>query len=228
MTAKRRYRLLCPIARALDVLGDRWALLIVRDLHAGPARYQELEVGLGMATNLLATRLTELTEAGVIRKSSELGSRAYELTELGRQTDRVLWELSRFGANLEPEPEPRRPGNLRLMALPLRLMLESVEDRPELVVRLLVDDDAFTIVSSAAGVELGYGDLGSDDEPDLVIRTDYEGFLDVGEGRLTIEEFAAKSVDIVKGEEHAASFLAMMASAINAFSDAPRDFAPRT
>ena len=71
MTAKRRYRLLCPIARALDVVGDRWALLIVRDLHAGPARFQDLETGLGIATNLLTTRLTELTKAGVIEKSTD-------------------------------------------------------------------------------------------------------------------------------------------------------------
>ena len=66
MTAKRRYRLLCPIARALDAVGDRWALLILRDLHAGPARYQELNEGLGIATNLLSTRLAELTDAGLL------------------------------------------------------------------------------------------------------------------------------------------------------------------
>jgi DNA-binding HxlR family transcriptional regulator len=213
VTAKRRYRLLCPIARTLDVLGDRWSLLIVRDLHAGPARYQDLEEGLGIATNLLATRLLQLTEAGVIRRSSEQGSRAYELTDLGRRTDRILWELSRFGANLAPEPEPRRPGNLRLLTLPLRLLLESVEDRPELVARLLVDDDAFTIISSASGVQLRYNDQDPDVAPDLVIQTDYEGLLDAGEGRLAIEQFAADHVEIVTGDEHAGPFLTMMARA---------------
>ena len=81
MTAKRHYNLLCPIARALDAVGDRWTLLILRDLHAGPARYQELHEGLGIATNLLSTRLTELTNDGLIRQPSERG--ACELTDLG-------------------------------------------------------------------------------------------------------------------------------------------------
>lgn len=80
MTAKRRYRLLRPIARALDAVGDRWALLIVRDLHAGPARFHDLETGLGIATNLLSTRLTELTEAGLIEKSTAVGRGVYQLT----------------------------------------------------------------------------------------------------------------------------------------------------
>ncbi|MCP4968475.1 MAG: helix-turn-helix transcriptional regulator, partial [bacterium] len=96
MPEKRSYRLLCPIARALDVIGDRWTLLILRDLHAGPARYQELQEGLGMATNLLSTRLVELTAAGLIHKPNP-GRSAYELTVLGRLTDRVLWELAGFG-----------------------------------------------------------------------------------------------------------------------------------
>ena len=107
MTAKRRYRLLCPIARALDAVGDRWALLILRDLHAGPARFQELETGLGIATNLLSTRLSELGSAGLVSKSTTEGRAVYELTELGRQTDRLLWELSQFGARLDPDPDPR-------------------------------------------------------------------------------------------------------------------------
>ncbi len=116
MTAKRHYNLLCPIARALDAVGDRWTLLILRDLHAGPARYQELHVGLGIATNLLSTRLTELTDSGLIHKPSE--GNAYELTDLGRRTDRILWELSQFGGALDRDPDPREPGNLRTLALP--------------------------------------------------------------------------------------------------------------
>ena len=123
MTERRRYRLLCPIARALDVLGDRWTLLILRDLHAGPARFQELQEGLSIATNLLSTRLTELTESGMIERSKEAG---YQLTEAGRSTDRILWELARFGASLGRDDHPREPGNLRTIALPLRILLESV------------------------------------------------------------------------------------------------------
>jgi DNA-binding HxlR family transcriptional regulator len=83
MTAKRRYRLLCPIARALDAVGDRWAPLIVRYLHAGSGRFHALEIGLGIATNLLSTRLTELNEAGLIEKSTDMGRVAYRTVQYG-------------------------------------------------------------------------------------------------------------------------------------------------
>jgi len=212
MTAKRRYRLLCPIARALDVVGDRWALLIVRDLHAGPARFQDLETGLGIATNLLSTRLTELTESGLIEKSTDVGRGRYQLTELGRRTDRLLWELARFGSQVDPDPDPREPGNLRTIALPLRLILEAVPDRPDLVARLLIDDDSFTIISTADRVAVEYGDTSS--EPDVVVRTDYEGFLDAGEGRISLDEFATRHIDIVDGAAHADAFLTLMSAAM--------------
>jgi len=213
MTAKRQYRLLCPIARALDVVGDRWALLIVRDLHAGPARFHDLETGLGIATNLLSTRLTELTEAGLIEKSTDAERSAYQLTELGRHTDRLLWELARFGTQVDPDPDPREPGNLRTIALPLRLILEAVPDRPLLVARLLVDADSFTIISTADGVEVKYRDTAS--EPDLVARTDYEGFLGAGEGRISFDEFITRHFEIIDGAAHADAFLALMGAAMS-------------
>ena len=145
MTRKHPYRLLCPIARALDVVGDRWAILILRDLHAGPARFQELHEGLGVATNLLTTRLAELSESGMIQKLDVDGHSAYALTDLGHHTDLLIWELARFGGLLDPEHNPRRPGNLRTIVLPLRIALSGVEDRPDLTVRLLIEDETFTV-----------------------------------------------------------------------------------
>ena len=212
MTAKRHYRLLCPIARALDAVGDRWALLILRDLHAGPARFQDLETGLGIATNLLSTRLTELAETGLIEKSTN-GRSAYQLTDLGRHTDRLLWELARFGSQLEPDSDPREPGNLRLIVLPLRLMLAAVLDRPNLVARLLIDDESFTIISTTDGVEVEYGDTRS--EPDLVVRTTYEEFLDAGERRISLDEFTTRHIEIVDGAAHAEAFLMLMRAAMS-------------
>ena len=212
MTAKRHYRLLCPIARALDAVGDRWALLILRDLHAGPARFQDLETGLGIATNLLSTRLRELTEAGLIEKSTNSRRGAYQLTELGRHTDRLLWELARFGSQLDPDPDLREPGNLRLIVLPLRLMLAAVPDRPNLVARLLIDDDSFTIISTTDEVEVKYRDTST--EPDLVVRTTYQGFLDAGEGRISLDEFTTQHIEIIDGAAHAEAFLTLMSAAM--------------
>ena len=210
MTAKRHYNLLCPIARALDAVGDRWTLLILRDLHAGPARYQELHVGLGIATNLLSTRLTELTDSGLIHKPGD--GNAYELTDLGRRTDRILWELSQFGGALDRDPDPREPGNLRTLALPLKVVLEAVPDRPDLTVRLHIDDDVFTIVSTRATVDVRYGDASA--PADVVVQTGYEAFLDVGEGLMDGEDFVAHHVEVIDGEQNAGAFFALMGAAI--------------
>jgi len=212
MSRKRPYQLLCPIARALDVVGDRWALLILRDLHAGPARFQQLHEGLGLATNLLTTRLTELTASGMIQRLDVDGHSAYALTDLGRHTDLLLWELSRFGGLLDRDIDPRQPGNLRTIVLPLRIALNGVEERPNLTVRLLIEDETFTVLSSPDGVEIEYGDTNT--PADLVIRTNYVGFLDVGEGRISMEEFAAQHLEVIEGSEHLGTFASLMSAAV--------------
>ncbi|MCP5033171.1 MAG: helix-turn-helix transcriptional regulator [Actinomycetia bacterium] len=210
MSEKRSYRLLCPIARALDVIGDRWTLLILRDLHAGPARYQELQEGLGMATNLLSTRLVELTTAGLIQKPNP-GRSAYELTALGRRTDRVLWELTGFGSLLDPDPDPREPANLRTMALPLRMLFEPVWPRANFAVRLLVDDDTFTITSTQSGVEVEYGP--SDTIAQLTARLDYTAFLELAEGRIDLKEFVTHYLETIDGADYRAEFLGLLSAA---------------
>jgi DNA-binding HxlR family transcriptional regulator len=209
MTAKRHYNLLCPIARALDAVGDRWTLLILRDLHAGPARYLELQEGLGIATNLLSTRLTELTDGGLIYKPSERS--AYELTDLGRRTDRILWELTRFGGALDRDSDPREPGNLRTLALPLKIVLEAVPDRPDLTVRLQIDDDVFTIVSTRDTLDVRYGEATMPAE--LVLQTDYKAFLDLAEGLMPAEDFIAHHVEVIDGSDNASTFFALMGAA---------------
>lgn len=171
-----------------------------------------------MATNLLSTRLGELQESQLIEKVESDGRSAYGLTELGRNTDRVLWELSRFGGRLDPDPDPREPGNLRTVALPLRMMLSAVDDRPDLSVQLLVDEEVFLIDLSTDAVEVAYnadshgGDL-HDAVPDLVVQTDYLGLLAVGEGRLSFEAFGADHLVVVEGEEHLGAFVEVMVQA---------------
>lgn len=204
----RRYRLLCPIARALDVLGDRWTLLILRDLHAGPARYRELQEGLGIASNLLSTRLTELTDAGMIEPSVD----GYRLTEAGRQTDRVLWELTRFGSGLERDPDPREPGNLRTLVLPLRILLEAAANRPDLRARIEIEDAEVTIASNSQAATVTWGRTA--DPVDIVVRTAYEAFLDLSEGVLTLDEFARDHLEVVEGPEHGPQLLALFETAL--------------
>ena len=91
----RRYRLLCPIARALDRVGDRWTLILLRDLHAGPARFSDLQTLPGIASNLLTNRLRQLEEDGLIRRrTGEYGTTLYELTALGEETANLLFKLA--------------------------------------------------------------------------------------------------------------------------------------
>ncbi len=102
--SRRTYKLLCPIAMALDRVGDRWTLLILRDLHAGPARFSDLQSSLpGLAPNLLTSRLRGLEEDGLVRRrDSEFNVGVYELTDVGTQTDSLLYELGVFGSQFPP------------------------------------------------------------------------------------------------------------------------------
>src|SRR5215204_5707727 len=98
----RSYGQYCGLARALDVVGDRWNLLIVRQLLIGPARYGELHVGLpGVATNLLVDRLRDLELAGVIeRRSAANGGVTYALTEWGTELRQPIEGLIRWSTPL--------------------------------------------------------------------------------------------------------------------------------
>ncbi|SPM28696.1 transcriptional regulatory protein, partial [Mycobacterium terramassiliense] len=98
VASRRNYNQNCPIARGLDVLGERWTLLILRELVGGPRRYGDLRDALpGIATNLLAERLKELQEAGVIDRTdlpAPIGRTVYTLSDMGWQ--RVLPVLRSF------------------------------------------------------------------------------------------------------------------------------------
>ena len=99
----------CPIARALDLVGKRWALLVVRELLLGPKRYTDLRRGLPNASpNVLSQRLGELERAGVLRRRKlppPAGSRVYELTDWGRELEEIVVALGRWGARSPTPPD---------------------------------------------------------------------------------------------------------------------------
>src|SRR6266852_4345473 len=103
----KSYQQYCSVARALDVVGDRWVLLIVRELLAfGPSRYSDLKRGLpGIATNLLAERLKVMEADGLIERYDApppVGTNLYQLTERGRELQDVLHALARWGLERMP------------------------------------------------------------------------------------------------------------------------------
>lgn len=107
--ATRDYGQFDGVTRALELVGERWALLIVRDLLVAPRRYGELAAGLArIPTNILATRLKELQAAGVIRRAPRSRVIVYELTPFGRDFEPVVLALDRWGFRALEAPRPEQ------------------------------------------------------------------------------------------------------------------------
>jgi len=162
--SQRSYEDDCGTALALDVVGERWALLVVRELVFGPKRFRDLRAGLPRASqNVLSQRLRELEDGGVVHKV-ELGppvsATAYELTGRGRALEPVLIELSRWGANAPGEHGPDMSTDAFMLLLKA---LHRPSARPP-AVRLLVGADVFDVepARDPVGVTRGaHADVGA-------------------------------------------------------------------
>lgn len=183
---RRVYGQYCGLAGALDVIGERWSLLIVRELLTGPCRYNELLASLpGIGTNLLAARLRGLAEAGVVRQVPRPGSkvRAYELTELGTGLRGAVLALARWGLGVLGTPGAEDEVRPRWGVLALEAMIVQDAGGPDETYEFRVDDEVFHIrvEDGAAGVVQGP----APGEPVLVVRTDALTFIEIGAGRLS-------------------------------------------
>lgn len=124
--AERSYGQFCGLARALDLVGERWALLLVRDLLVSPKRFTDLRNGLPkIPSNVLSTRLRELEDAGIVARRAlprpESGV-VYELTDYGRELEDVVLRLGRWGAARLGEPRPGEVLTPDAMVMALRAM----------------------------------------------------------------------------------------------------------
>jgi DNA-binding HxlR family transcriptional regulator len=160
----RGYGSYCGIAYALELVGERWALLVVRDLILGPKRFTDLRRGLPrIPSNVLSARLKELEEAGIVRRRllPRPGTGiVYELTDFGRELEDIVLRLGLWGARTLAEPRPEDTVNVDSMLLALRATF-----RPEAARGL------------KAGYELRLGEIV------IHARLD-KGVLEVGEGPL--------------------------------------------
>lgn len=127
MAGKRTYGDRCGVARALDVIGERWALLLVRELLLGPKRFTDLRAGMPKLTpDVLSQRLRELEQAGVLRRDKlppPIASQIYELTDWGRELEPVVLGLGRWGSRA-----PFPPGDATLGVDSLVLALKTLYD----------------------------------------------------------------------------------------------------
>jgi DNA-binding HxlR family transcriptional regulator len=187
---KRSYGQHCTVAKALDVVGERWTLLLVRELLTGPKRFKDLLEGLpGIGTNLLAARLKALEECGILRRDTlppPAGSGVYGLTELGRSLEPVVVALSRWGSRLVGDPrdgDERRPA---WAAMALRSLLrEEAAGVPRETYELRIDGEAFHLRLEDGTVEARQGPA---ETPDVVVSGDSGTLLALCAGRLALEE----------------------------------------
>jgi DNA-binding HxlR family transcriptional regulator len=127
MAGKRTYGDPCGVARALDVIGERWGLLVVRELLLGPKRFTDLRAGMpNLSPDVLSQRLRELEQAGVLRRDrlpAPIASQVYELTDWGRELEPVVLGLGRWGSRA-----PFPPGDATLGIDSLVLALKTLYD----------------------------------------------------------------------------------------------------
>ena len=173
MTARRTYGDRCGIARALDLVGERWALLVVRELLLGPKRFSDLREGLpNISPDVLSQRLRELEDAGVVRRAKlppPAASRVYELTDRGRELEPVILELGRWGSGAPFPPGDAKLGVDSTVIALLTVFDPSSADGLSGSFELRLDGQPFHARMSDGRLSITRGDV---DDPEATIDTD--------------------------------------------------------
>ncbi|WP_409468668.1 winged helix-turn-helix transcriptional regulator [Streptomyces sp. HC307] len=186
MPPRRSYDQYCSAARALDVVGDRWTLLIVRELLAGPRRYTDLHADLpGVSTDVLASRLKDMERDGLStrRRLPPPGAAyVYELTGRGRELLPVLQALGAWGQAELGERRPTDAVRAHWFALPLLRALEG-----EGLVEVRLEEGDFHVYAGAVDGPV-YGDGPAPAEPDVRLVLDTDTCAAVGRGELSVTE----------------------------------------
>jgi DNA-binding HxlR family transcriptional regulator len=177
----------CPVAHALGLVGDRWSLLIVRDLLHGARRYTDLLGGLpGIGTNILAARLRGLEEAGIVTKRRlppPAASTVYELTGYGAELREVFFALARWGARSlgPPGPGDELYPEWGLNAAAALFSPEAARGLTETYV-LRIEGDVFTVRVDDGRMQ---AELGAAEDAEVVVDTDMNGFFALASREVT-------------------------------------------
>jgi DNA-binding HxlR family transcriptional regulator len=172
MAGARTYGDPCGIARALDVVGERWALLVVRELLLGPKRFTDLRAGLpNVGPDVLAQRLRELEADGVVTRRTlppPAGSKVYELTDRGRELEPVILALGRWGTSVPFPPSGHELGvDSTILALKTVFNPETANGR-EMSVELRLAEQTFSVQVADGHIRIARGGA---DHPDAVLAT---------------------------------------------------------
>ena len=220
--SRRIYGELCPVARSLDVVGERWTLLIVRELMLGPKRFKDLlRVLPAMGTNRLSARLKDLEAAGVIVRQvlpAPGEVRVYELTEYGDRLRPVVHALGAWGSELPfADGVDRSRARAELIALGL-----TATSPPELSAEL-DETYEFHIAEECFHVRAEHGTVSVRSGParvaaDLVVECDLATFFDLASGRMTPPRAARQGASMI-----GSSGAAARAFEILSYANAPRE-----
>ncbi len=188
--SKRSYGQYCGLAHALDLIGERWSLLVIRELMTGPKRYKDLLKRLpGIGTNLLAKRLKFLEEQGILMRRTlppPASTEAYDLTDLGRELEPVLIGLAQWGYQTIPRPAKDTvhfPGWSVLAMKAVFRVEKAVGLQDEYEYR--VDDAVFHARIKNGRLTTGQGPVS---HPDFVLETNGPTFLAIVSGELDLED----------------------------------------
>ena len=168
MEKRRNYKQFCGLARALDRVGERWTLLVVRNLLLGPKRYSDLLESLpGITTNLLALRLQEMERLGLVMKRkapAPVRATLYELAPAGRALEPALMELARWGGRVMDQPSK---GDTLDIGWALLSLKRRYRGGRKLVAELVVDERCFELVLDTAYLTVTEGRA---TRPDVSVR----------------------------------------------------------
>jgi DNA-binding HxlR family transcriptional regulator len=207
MTAasRRTYEDGCATAHALDLIGERWAILIVRELILGPKRFTDLRTGLpAISPNVLTQRLEELEQANVLRRrklAPPAAAWVYELTPWGQELERVIMALGRWGAR-SPGLMQGYPLSVDALVLSFRTMFsaEAAGDL-EATIELRVGEERFRARISKGQMELRRGEA---ERPDAIIEAAPEALVAVAYGGRRFSDALRAGELKIEGDRNAA------------------------
>src|SRR5271165_626497 len=193
----RTYKQACGLAKTLDLVGDRWSLLIVRELLIRDAcRYTDIRKSLpGIATNLLALRLRELESAGILVREAAappIATPLFRLTDRGRALEKAVLELGRWGSPLLTTPSRGDKLQAHWLVLPLKLYLRDLKPQePKILINLRAGADPIAIEASAGNIAVR---LGGSEHPDALVKGKPETLLRLFTGRMSLGAALAEGV----------------------------------
>jgi DNA-binding HxlR family transcriptional regulator/putative sterol carrier protein len=217
---RRRYHQYCPVARALDVVGERWTLLIARELLLGPRRFTDLAEGLpGIGSSVLAGRLTDLEQSGLVAKRTlppPAASVVYELTDEGRGLAPVLAALADWGMNLLGQPHEDDQVRARWLVLGLAKTAKGTPSIPDATYELRVDNESFQVRSHDGRLQAAQGPASN---PDATITLTTDTLTAIASGELEVPSPQADRLITIDGDTAGARRLLASLTQIRASTD---------